>query len=142
MEENRLPNTLLVDHELLDGYVRLPICTKNSIDSLRLENMKVVNGQLEKQYFELSREQKDVLEEVFDLYDTNVELKKKVVDRFMGEWKKERHLRLYVSGGIIFQFYSKSQLLARSWLIQMHSVVTKVFRHWNKKHCLIEVRPI
>lgn len=118
LEENRLPNTLLVDHELLDGYVRLPICTKTSIDSLRLVNMKVVNGQLEKRHFELSREQKDVLEEVFDLYDTNVELKKKVVDRFMGEWKKRKALsslcEWWDNIPIVFQITAVGKVLAHS----------------------------
>lgn len=118
LEEKRLPNTLLVDHELLDGYVRLPICTKTSIDSLSLVNMKVVNGRLEKQHFELSREQKDVLEEVFDLYDTNEELKKKVVDRFMCEWKKRKALaslcEWWDNIPIAFQITAVGKVLAHS----------------------------
>ncbi len=76
LEENQLSSTLLVDHELLDGYVRLPIPARNSIDFLRFVNMEV-NGQLEKRHFEPSKAQKAVLEEVFDLYDTNEELKRK-----------------------------------------------------------------
>jgi len=118
LEENQLPNTLLVDHELLDGYVRLPICTKTFIDSLKLVNMKVVNGQLEKRHYELSKEQKNVLEEVFDLYDTNEELKKKVVDRFMSEWKKRKALaslcEWWDSIPIVFQITAVGKVLAHS----------------------------
>lgn len=118
LEKNLLPNTLLVDHELLDGYVRLPICAKTSIDSLSLVNMQVVNGQLERRHFDLSREQKDVLEEVFDLYDTNEELKKKVVDRFMGEWKKRKALaslcEWWDSIPIAFQITAVGKVLAHS----------------------------
>ena len=92
LEDNQLPDTLLVDHELLDGYVRLPICAKTFIDSLGLINRKVVNGQLEERHFELSREQKDVLGNIYDLYDNNEELKKKVVEKFMVEWQKRKAL--------------------------------------------------
>ena len=92
LEDNQLPDTLLVDHELLDGYVRLPICAKTFIDSLGLINRKVVNGQLEERHFELSKEKKDVLGNIYDLYDNNEELKKKVVEKFMVEWQKRKAL--------------------------------------------------
>ena len=92
LENNQMPNALLVDNELLDGHVRLPICAKTFIDSLRLVNTSVINGQLEKRYSELSKEQKNVLVTIYNLYDNNEELKKKVDERFMDEWKKRKTL--------------------------------------------------
>lgn len=118
LEDNQLPDTLLVEHELLDGYVRLPICSKTSIDALKIVNREVVNGQFEERYFELSKVQKNVLEEVFELYDTNEELKKKVVDRFMGEWKKRKALaslcEWWDSIPIVFQITAVGKVLAHS----------------------------
>lgn len=92
LERNQLSSTLLVDNELLAGYVRLPICAKTFIDSLTLINARKVNGQLVERHFEPSREQKDALMNIYDLYDNNEELKQKVVVRFMDEWKKRRAL--------------------------------------------------
>lgn len=117
LEKNQLSSTLLVDHELLDGYVRLPIPARNSIDFLRFVNMEV-NGQLEKRHFEPSKAQKAVLEEVFDLYDTNEELKRKVVDRFMDEWKKRKVLaslcEWWDSIPITFEITAVGEVLAHS----------------------------
>ena len=108
LEKNQLSNTLLVDHELLDGYVRLPICAKIFIDSL----------QFEEQYFKLSREQKDALVSVYDLSDNNEEIKKKVVERFMDEWMKRKALaslcKWWDSIPIIFQITAVGNVLAHA----------------------------
>lgn len=130
LEKNQLSNTWLIDHELLDGYVRLPISSKTSIDSLKIVNRKVVNGQLEERYFDLSREQKGVLEEVFELYDTNEELKKKVVDGFMNEWKKRKTLAALCEwwDGIPMAF----QITA----------VGKVLAHSNAQRCDKSIPPL
>lgn len=118
LENNQMPNALLVDNELLDGYVRLPICAKTSIDSLRLVNTRVINGQLEERYFELSKEQKDVLVNIYDLYDNNEELKKKVDERFMDEWKKRKTLaslcEWWDSIPILFEITAVGNVLAHS----------------------------
>lgn len=118
LENNQMPNALLVDNELLDGHVRLPICAKTSIDSLRLVNTRVINGQLEERYFELSKEQKDVLVNIYNLYDNNEELKKKVDERFMDEWKKRKTLaslcEWWDSIPILFEITAVGNVLAHS----------------------------
>ena len=88
------------------------------IDSLSLINTRVVNGQLEEQHFELSREQKDALMNIYDLYDNNEELKKKVVERFMDEWKKRKALaslcEWWDSIPILFEITAVGKVLAHS----------------------------
>lgn len=94
LEDNQLSsNMFLVEHELLDGYVRLPICNKEAINSLQLISKPIVNGQqFGEIHIDLSEEQKSMLGKIYDLYDKNDELKKEVSKRFMDEWNKRNAL--------------------------------------------------
>lgn len=118
LEKSQLPNTFLVDHELLDGYVRLPVSSKTFVNSLGIINRKTINGQLKEKHFELSKEQKDVLMNIYDLYDDDGELKNKVIERFMDEWKKRKALaslcEWWDSIPILFEITAVGDVLAHS----------------------------
>lgn len=85
-----LPNDILADHELRDGFVRLRIININRIDLVTLHaNHKInINGQ----FFsfpitvQLSDKQKDAVKEVYSLYEKDEKLKKENIDVFMKKW--------------------------------------------------------
>lgn len=92
LRDNNLPEGLLNNHELMEGYVRLPVSNKQYIDLLQLMNAQTINGQANISYINLSSNQKAVLQEIYGLYDNSEELKKKVVENFTNEWKKRKAL--------------------------------------------------
>lgn len=94
LNSSNLPRKLLLDHELLEGYVRLPVINKKQICSLKLVNRKIVSGELVEQPVEISSGQKNTLERIYDLYDKNEEQKKVVTDNFYLEWTKRETLNL------------------------------------------------
>lgn len=94
LNSSNLPRKLLLDHELLEGYVRLPVINKKQICSLKLVNRKIISGELVEQPVEISSGQKNTLERIYDLYDKNEEQKKVVTDNFYLEWTKRETLNL------------------------------------------------
>lgn len=94
LNSGNLPRELLCDHELLEGYVRLPVINKKQICSLKLVNRQMISGKLVDQFIETSNEQNSILEQIYDLYDKNEEQKKIVTDNFALEWKKRETLNL------------------------------------------------
>lgn len=94
LNSGNLPRELLCDHELLEGYVRLPVINKKQICSLKLVNRQMISGELVDQFIETSNEQNSIIEQIYDLYDKNEEQKKIVTDNFALEWKKRETLNL------------------------------------------------
>ena len=92
LSSGNLPRELLCDHELLEGYVRLPVINKKQIGSLKLVNKQISSGKLVELPSEISNEQRSILEQIYDLYDKNEEQKKMVTENFSLEWKKRETL--------------------------------------------------
>ena len=86
LSEAGIDATFLVPNEMLDGYVLLPIVKKDIIRRLALPRNIVVNGVLTRQYTEISEQEIEVLEAVWNLYSTDVNAKEEAVSAFMKEW--------------------------------------------------------
>lgn len=67
LSSGNLPRELLCDHELLEGYVRLPVINKKQIGSLKLVNKQISSGKLVELPSEISNEQRSILEQIYDL---------------------------------------------------------------------------
>ena len=74
-----MPNNVLIDHELLEGYVRLKINQKNEIDRLAF----IINGQEQMQSRPLTDEEKKCLYDIWNLYSKDEQLKNTVLKKMM-----------------------------------------------------------
>jgi hypothetical protein len=93
LDENDLPRALLVDHDLDDGYVRLPIPSSREINSIVLMKSVAQNGSVHSIPVKLSVKQVEALNSIYSLYSQDGNLKKKNIDSFMIEWNKHKNLK-------------------------------------------------
>jgi hypothetical protein len=90
----KLPPFFLVDHELLNDFVRLPISTLDAVDTICFTAERKIGELVIKNKITLSDEQKQGLRHILELYDRSDDMKKQVVDAFVCEWKKRDSLRI------------------------------------------------
>ena len=83
LENNKLDKSILIDHELNDGYVRLAIPQKGRIDSLSYTIYGRINGMAFPIERPLSAEQKKCLHDIFDLYAKDATLQNQVKQEFV-----------------------------------------------------------
>lgn len=91
LNESHLPITLLVPHELNDGYIRLPVRDKDSIVNISLasiENGKVVSAR------KITQQEKGALNKIWELYSTDSKLAEQVKHTFIEKWDTYDTLRL------------------------------------------------
>lgn len=86
LSETGLNSSFLVPNELLDGYVKLPVVEKEKIKDLTVTRNLVVNGNLIHQQSRINEKEIEALEAVWNLYNTDAEVKKVAVSAFMDEW--------------------------------------------------------
>lgn len=79
LNSHNMPNNVLIDHELLEGYVRLKINQKNEIDRLAF----IINGQEQMQSRPLTDEEKKCLHDIWNLYSKDEQLKNTVLKKMM-----------------------------------------------------------
>lgn len=93
LSEAGLNSSFLVPNELLDGYVKLPIVEKKEIKNLTVTRNSVVNGNLIHQQSRINEKEIEALEAVWNLYNTDAEVKKVAVSAFMDEWDRYPSLK-------------------------------------------------
>ena len=86
-----LPPDFLLNHELLEGYVRIPTRSKNSISDIMI-NTQIPNTNIVVQR-KIQKEEVDILEKIWDLYDQTEDNKRKVKSEFMGKWDSFNSLK-------------------------------------------------
>lgn len=87
LSEINISENTLVDNVLNPGYVRIPIPTQESIDSMMA--VSELNSNIP-----LSKEDVNVFKNIYSLYDNNTNLIKKVNQTFAEEWDKRKSLRM------------------------------------------------
>lgn len=87
LSEVNISENTLVDNVLNPDYVRIPIPTQKSIDS-----MKVVS-ELDSN-IPLSKDEVNAFKNIYSLYDNNTNIIRKVNKTFAEEWDKRKSLRL------------------------------------------------
>lgn len=89
-----IPTSILVEHFLNAAFLRLCICTKNSIDMLSITTSENHEGRLVCIQQALSEEQKRAIDSVYDLYSRDEEEKRNNISSFMIQWDKRLNLRV------------------------------------------------
>ncbi len=85
LKQSLLPQTLLIEHELNEKYVRLPIAREQGIDDIRLIQMVNTNGVKKPIKKTLTEDQKRVLHKIYTMYDNDKKLKEELKTRFCDE---------------------------------------------------------
>lgn len=86
LTEAGLDTSMLIQNELLDNYVRLPVVEKYAIKDLQIPRNVSSEGSGVAQHSLVNESEISALEAVWDLYDTDKNMKKKAVSMFMKEW--------------------------------------------------------
>ena len=90
LKEANLSPTILVPHELNDGYVRLNVRDKSSIANLQL-NYVIQDTIVEKR--KVTSQEVDTLYKIWDLYSNDSNLIEQVKNTFMAKWDSFDTLR-------------------------------------------------
>jgi hypothetical protein len=93
LDANALPQNILVQHALNSEFVRLPVPVRQQIDSLKLVQAISHSGQLIQFNVSLTEKQKGALNSIYDLYDSNVNIKTGNTRLFMENWDKRANLK-------------------------------------------------
>lgn len=94
LKNNRLPQNILIEHELNSNYVRVATPNKVEIDTMALYHHQMVdNGRFSIMKFPLSDEQKNIIKSIYDLYKKDESIKQQNVNKFMEEWNNQPNLR-------------------------------------------------
>lgn len=84
LAKNNLEETLLVNHELMEGYVRLCITNKNQIEKMKILRVetKLADGSIPVVSGEATKEQINCLNEIWKLYVQDKALQSEVKNNF------------------------------------------------------------
>lgn len=96
-KEADLPDDILCDHELRQGFVRLPIVRIDKLDLLSVIRQQkiIIDGQevIIPIKFELTDIQKESIKKIYALYSNDTELKSQNISRFIEKWDEYDNLR-------------------------------------------------
>ncbi len=87
--------SILINNELLDNYVKLPVSSKAQIEELNRTHIKVIDGiQKEVEVIErLSEKEILILEEIWKLYTADPDVTQKATAAFMKAWDSYASLK-------------------------------------------------
>lgn len=127
---NNLPQNLLVEHVLNPDYVRINLPNKDQIKSLTLQRPIAQNNQIFLQSIPLSEQQINGINEVYDLYKVDNNVRQQNINKFKEEWDKQPNLK------ILKEWWDKISVS-----IQLTSV-GKVLAHSNAQRCDKNLPPL
>ncbi|MDO6569094.1 hypothetical protein Q4561_18635 [Alteromonas sp. 1_MG-2023] len=118
LNTNSLPRNILVEHSLNSEYVRLPVSAKQQIDSLTLIQQLPHAGRLMQRQVALTETQKQALYAIYELYDSNVNIRNENTRVLMDLWDKRANLKALKSWwnnlNVGIQITSVGRVLAHS----------------------------
>lgn len=83
LREANLPTKILCNHELNDGFARLNVTSKQHIDDICLIHTINKGGQEIHVQQALTKEQKEILMNIYDMSSRNTNLEKKIEEKFV-----------------------------------------------------------
>ena len=83
LNDNQINKEIFVDHELNEGYVRLPISQKGRIDELQYSTVSIVNGVECHVSHDATEEQKKCLMDIYNMYSNDATLQNQVKSKFI-----------------------------------------------------------
>lgn len=121
----RLPRTVLIPNEFLDGYVKIPVQNRNQIKNFKWKHCLKVQNENVIFENEVNKQQISVLEQIWDLYEDWYVLDKldypkigKVHSKFLDKWEKYPSLhklrQWWCSTSLDFDITSVGTALART----------------------------
>lgn len=117
LNSNNLPHDILVDHALNNGFFRVSVPQREAISSLVL-HQRFPGSSIIVKSTPLSQVQIDAINQIYDLYSHDGNLKSEIVRAFIQEWDKRVSLKLVRQwwDGIpsAFQITSVGKVLAHS----------------------------
>lgn len=130
LSANNLPHNLLIEHSLRDEFVRLPIRHRRQIKEMFVTQEVTYNGITHNVPFTISSLQVKALENVYDLYLNDAQLKSQNINVFMNLWERRENLKLL-----------------RSWWDNINTSfqltsVGKVLAHANAQRCENQLPPL
>ncbi len=130
LNSNQLPLDLLTDHSFNAGFQRLIVSNRRQIESITLHQRVLHEGQLVLVPVELTKEQINAINSVYDLYSQDGTLKQKNIESFMAEWDKRQSLKVL-----------------KEWWDNIPTLLTitsagKVLAHSNAQRCDNKLPPL
>lgn len=94
IQESGLPNSLLVDNELMPGYARINVSTQRSIGSMEFVQQVVEENEVRLKTIPISDNQIQSLKKVCTMYETDEKQLEQVKKLFMSKWNEHPHLKM------------------------------------------------
>ncbi len=111
----KLEPQTLISHELLDGFVRLPLRNNQDID-----NLNIINGGISRK---ITEHEKTAFNEIWSMYESDASLQKSVNNEFMRIWDS-------------FDVLKKVRLWWESMSVSFNiTKIGTVLAHTNAKRC-------
>ncbi len=118
LQNENLPLNVLSAHPFNDDFVRIDVTHKNHIDSLTLQHLSINNGNVIQIPVPLSKNQKNAIKSIYELYKQDGNLKQANIKKFMEEWDNRPNLKSlkdwWDNIGTGFQITSVGKVLAHS----------------------------
>lgn len=93
LQNNGLPENILIEHELNSDYIRLPLVNEEDIETLALFRTIIIDDQSIPIEIPLTDEQKTIIRSIYDLYDKDADVRRRNEIRIMEEWDKYPNLK-------------------------------------------------
>ena len=117
-QESGLPTSLLVDNELMPGYVRISVPTQGSIESMKFVQQVVVQHEVRLKTVPISDNQIQSLKKILSMYETDEKQLEQVKKLFESKWNEHPHLKMlsewWDSISVPFQILFVGHALART----------------------------
>lgn len=130
LNNQKLSTNILVEHSLNNNYIRLRVPNKDAIDQLSLIVTVLQNGNPTPIRQDLSKEQKQAIQFVYELYAEDENIRQANVVLFLREWDKRSSLKTF-----------------REWWNNIPTAFTvtsvgKVLAHSNAQRCDKSLPPL
>lgn len=93
LDSNRLPRNLLIEHAFNSDFLRIPVPNRRQFGSISLQQPVINDGGLTVVQTELSEEQINALNSIYDLYRNDNGVKQNNINAFMAEWDRRASLK-------------------------------------------------
>jgi hypothetical protein len=91
IKKNNLPNGVLVEHELRNGYLRIPIRRKDDIDNQPISFQTIEGNTV---YISFSEQNKQTIKSIYALYENNKVLRNENIEVLMQKWDNFTNLKM------------------------------------------------
>ena len=94
LKKEGIPENILVDNELLEGYVRLPVVDANRISDVVMCMVQIADGHIVPIEKKFSANQQKVLKQIWNLYDkTMMEEARKAIEKKLDEYSSIKRVK-------------------------------------------------